>query len=283
MWLIGADEKAGTVPGAPPQELSAWWPKVVSQFETQAQAPVLTPLNVTVEGVTVVALVFTTDRPPYLVRNPANGQPGGGPVEFEVPWREGNATRTARRAELLTMLSELQPMPSVELLRADVNAVFDDAESREVIAPARWQVTADLYITPSGASSLVLPRHKGRMSLSAPRRGQPLEFPRPSFRAAGPFRPPNRPAPESNVRVTDSEVILSGPGMLQVFGIWNAELDIRFIGDDVVLALSLGVAGSNPYAVAAEARLHPAGLPDFGRKGKWEFDVRTATADEAGA
>jgi hypothetical protein len=43
------------------------------------------------------ALLFDTSRRPFVVKNPVYGNVNGGPVAFEVPWREG--TETAIGAE----------------------------------------------------------------------------------------------------------------------------------------------------------------------------------------
>jgi hypothetical protein len=46
--------------------------------------------------------LFEVTRRPYVVRNPQ----AGAAVSLEVPWREGNATRSARRSELLTVFHQ---------------------------------------------------------------------------------------------------------------------------------------------------------------------------------
>ncbi len=54
-------------------------------------------------SVIVVAMLFETDRAPFVVKNPAYGTVGGDPVSLEVPWREGATTRSARRRDLLRL------------------------------------------------------------------------------------------------------------------------------------------------------------------------------------
>ena len=94
------------------------------------QAPSVQDLAVTVGDAVVVALVFGTDRAPFVVKNPG---------EFEVPWREATGTRSARRAELLTLLSPLQKLPSVEALscRLVVNRAAHDGHLRQLVPTAR--------------------------------------------------------------------------------------------------------------------------------------------------
>src|SRR2546422_8731131 len=87
LWVIGADEKKGTVGGAKQEELTEWWPKVRSLFD--GIAPTLISLAVPAGGITVVGLLFETERLPFVVRNPE-----GGAITFEVPWRDGTAIRS---------------------------------------------------------------------------------------------------------------------------------------------------------------------------------------------
>src|SRR5438128_776611 len=71
LWLIGVDEKAGLVAGADPSNLANWFSAVTSQFDEIA--PGLQELAIPYRGVTVVALLFETDRPPFLTKNPTGG------------------------------------------------------------------------------------------------------------------------------------------------------------------------------------------------------------------
>src|SRR5262249_17835092 len=119
LWLIGVDKDRG-VTGADYNELANWYPPVQSQFD--ALAPRLVDVNVPWKGKTVVALLFETDRFPFVVKNPVNGQPGCGPVSLEVPWRENTATRSATRSDLIRLISPLRNSLDVEGLDAGLCA-----------------------------------------------------------------------------------------------------------------------------------------------------------------
>jgi predicted HTH transcriptional regulator len=103
LWLIGVDEKTG-VTGAPHEEMADWYAKLQTHFD--GLAPSVTPVNVPVEGGTVVALVFDTSRAPYVVKNPAFGKEKGEFIQWEVPWRGSTNTRSATRAELVTDVTQ---------------------------------------------------------------------------------------------------------------------------------------------------------------------------------
>jgi hypothetical protein len=160
LWLIGVDEKAGRVVGAPPSEFANWYPAVEKEFD--ALAPVCTLLNVPHPDGAVVALLVETDRFPYVVRNAVHGQPSGGPVSFEVPWRNGNRTDSAKRAELIKLLTPVAKLPEVELLAAGVWA-------KEIRPPepqhVSWRLDVYLFVTPRGDTPVVIPAHRCESSI----------------------------------------------------------------------------------------------------------------------
>jgi hypothetical protein len=111
LWLIGVDESNGVV-GANYQELSDWIIGVSAQFE--GLAPRFYDLNVpTNSGNVVVALVFETDRVPYVVKNPYYGKRKDDPIAFEVPWRDGARTQSSTRSDLMLILSDVRPLRSL--------------------------------------------------------------------------------------------------------------------------------------------------------------------------
>lgn len=108
---------------------------------------------------TVVALFFNTDRSPFVVKNPVFGQPSAGPVEREVPWREGTAVRTARREDLIRLLAPIRLLPDVELLSARLTCHYlAPKEGR----PTRygWELDTELYISSSRSGRMIIPYHK---------------------------------------------------------------------------------------------------------------------------
>jgi hypothetical protein len=114
LWLVGVDEQTGAVLGAQHQEFSNWMSGIRSQFDGSF-APRCHDLNVvTDQGLTVVALVFESDRSPYVVKNPHYQTPNRqDPIEREVPWRDATSVRTATRADLLLILSEKRSLQAL--------------------------------------------------------------------------------------------------------------------------------------------------------------------------
>jgi hypothetical protein len=87
IWVVGIDEKAKILTPLENQsvDVADWWAQVEAAFDG-AIAPDLMHLWVPVTGGRVLALHFTTDRAPYVVKSP-----GGGIMQ------EGYARRTCRQ------------------------------------------------------------------------------------------------------------------------------------------------------------------------------------------
>jgi hypothetical protein len=159
LWLIGVDEKNGVL-GAPINELATWFPKVESRFDSLA--PEHMDLNVPVDGRTVVALYFETERAPFVVKNAAFGQKGGGPVELEIPWRDGTSVRSARRSEMVRILSPLASSPEIEVLAAQLETMpqYGSGGQRTM-----WELVLVLYLTAQPNTRTIVPDHRYRVSM----------------------------------------------------------------------------------------------------------------------
>lgn len=68
LWLIGIDQKGQRVVGANNIELSNWYSSFKSKFDDSIAPVLITNLNIPVEGKTVVALLFETDRAPLSLK-----------------------------------------------------------------------------------------------------------------------------------------------------------------------------------------------------------------------
>jgi len=166
LWIIGVDEIRGVV-GVDNEELADWSARVSAEFDGLAPELVKN-LNVPVRERTIVALLFDTDRAPYLVKNPAYGQPKGGPVQLEVPWREGNSTGTATRSNLLRLLSPMQKNPSFEVLGAWLKVyseLVQDPLTGDLIHSKQrtnltWKLNMDFYVSPRTDDRVVIPFHR---------------------------------------------------------------------------------------------------------------------------
>lgn len=227
LWIVGLDEEQGVVE-ATNEELSDWMSQIATCFDSLSP-DLLTNINVPTGDGTVVSLVFATDRAPYVTRNPEYGSEGGGPVELEVPWREGNSTRSARRRDLIRILEPIRRLPELEVLHAHLE--FETAENPSGGKFVRGDCSVRLYVIPATEERVTFPRHRCSVELSMP--------PSDEGQDAGllGIRPPKKPKrqPEQTqllslskskrpemvvdshtVHSSSSEIILTGPGQINV-------------------------------------------------------------------
>jgi hypothetical protein len=171
LWLLGVDEERQLVPGVELVEMSVWLSSVRSHFE--GLMPSLTHLNIPTGEATVVALLFETDRAPFVVKNPHFGSRADDPIAFEVPWREGTETRSADRSELLRILSPVAELPQFEVLWGRTDGYLftpqNKSEDEEQESPhVRLSVDLDIYVVPIGERTVVIPDHKTTMLVQWP-------------------------------------------------------------------------------------------------------------------
>jgi hypothetical protein len=154
--LSGVDEKkagAGCVIGINQMELSNWYSKIESCFDELA--PRMIPLNITIDEKIVMALLFETDRSPFVVKNPSGKSP-----DREVPWRENTATRTAKRSDLLRLLSPLEKIPEIEIIDINLSATIEGKDTYGNHISDELSLNCDLYIYPKNQERVIIPFHK---------------------------------------------------------------------------------------------------------------------------
>ncbi len=224
LWLIGIDEKSGVF-GAPYEELAEWYPQVKSQFD--GLAPNLSHFNIPFKDKTVAALLFDTDRAPFLVKNPVYGKHNGGPVGLEVPWRENNSTRTATRSDLLRILTPLLSLPHFEILHGTLTASKVEKNNEVEFF---WSLRFDLYVETSTEEPVVIPFHRCKIGFEIPEKLQWTKFQDfsllPPQQSSGVFGAKERLL-SLTINATQDEIIIKGPGKI----ILNASLNSGFIDD----------------------------------------------------
>jgi hypothetical protein len=258
LWLIGVDQDAG-VTGVSDTETADWLARVRSEFEG-LMPRLADDLIIPADGKTVVALLFETDRLPFLVKNPAYGTSQGGPVQREVPWREGTAVRSATRDELLRLLSPLTKLPEVEVLGAALRLTDLHGLKPPVIG---WSLDLYLYITPEGDGRLVIPSHK--CELFALRECEMVRMA---------FGPVTFGCGSALNTVTRTEVILSSPGLVTLTATLQTPPPLSSIGGRVRITGHLQpikAHGSIPLEVELSPKHDPASVARWvwGRHEGW--------------
>lgn len=175
LWLLGVDENSKSIPGVSAIEFSNWYAGVKAQFDDLAPEPV--SLSISVDGSSVLAVYFETDRAPYVVKNPA-----GGSIQREVPWREATGVRSASRSQLLRILSPIQRLPAIECFSGLVELRrFQDQKGRRLMD---FIGMFALFLTQSSGQESVFPSHRAAVTLFPPG-VEPLELLTADFYSAG--------------------------------------------------------------------------------------------------
>lgn len=249
LWLIGIDEREGVV-GAKDEEISTWFSQVSCRFD--GTPPALSHVNIPTTNGTVVALLFETDRAPFVVKNPAGAQ-----VELEVPWREATSIRSARRSDLLRLLVPVQRLPDCDMMQAALTAT--DTTPGEVVD---WRLDVQLYVTPRTDESIVFPLHRCQVALSVPSWEIADLQMEAAFSASGASR---------TVAATNTEAIVEGPGSLGVAavvqtkgpsrqdvpGTATARMLLKPVGTDAAVRVEAALAYDRQtklYAIGASGR-----------------------------
>jgi hypothetical protein len=161
LWITGMSDSSGKFATPQPQvDPEKWWSQVESEFEGKV-APQPRILQVAIGQEIVTAILFETARPPYVVRNAAYGLPGAGPVRWEIPWREGTATKTAGRGEAIQILFPLTKLPRLDILEASFS-VRDTGISIGNEKQVGVTLRQVLYLTPVDEMPITIPRHRIR-------------------------------------------------------------------------------------------------------------------------
>src|SRR5262249_28018258 len=105
LWLIGLDGRRGII-GAANTDLTHLGASV--QSEINELPPRMYDLLIPADDKTIVALLFETDRAPFVVKA-RDGY-------LEVPWREGTRTNSARRSDLVRLLTPVLRLPQFEVM-----------------------------------------------------------------------------------------------------------------------------------------------------------------------
>jgi hypothetical protein len=154
IWLVGIDEKSHKVVGAPKVEFSSWYPRIRRLFDGPAPKLSMNE-NIHTDGQIVVAAVFETDEAPYVFTS--------GPDCRDIPWREGNRTRSAYRKELLRTLAGPSLLPAAEVTSAAFRTERDSSGQL-----SRIIFEALIYVKPRNDRTLVFPRHDCKAYVEIP-------------------------------------------------------------------------------------------------------------------
>jgi len=228
LWLIGVDECKGVI-GANYKDLSDWYQQVKVQFD--GVHPTLTDLNIPYNDKTVVALMFETDRAPFVVKNPSFGTRSH-TIGLELPWREGTSTRTATRSELLMLLSPLQTLPLFDIWegRLAVKKVADPADHFD------WNLTLKLYVVPQNSSRVIIPFYRCTGTFRIRKSTDRVRFHSIRFSCK---------QDEAMLKQTRSQLIAEGPGAVSLTAVGKTHMLCEELQEIAKISLKIYITESN--------------------------------------
>mgnify|MGYP001078326649 CR=1 FL=1 len=262
LWLIGLDEKDARVTGANYTEISNWKQSIEACFNELA--PTLTHLNVPYESKTVVALLWETDRRPFLVKNPE-----GGPISLEVPWRDAASTRTATRMDLLRLLYPVSKIPSFEIIKGYLKISTGEQDGMGGIF-CRGGFSLDVYIVPGNTERVVIPYHKCEAKVKFISSELSFNLGNIWFQSSYEYIPiPFSSKPSHTIICTGTEAVINGPGMATITTSnpsISSENKDQVHGDINVMITILPIGADTPINIIK--RMSPVETPE-GALGHW--------------
>lgn len=266
LWVIGLDENKGVV-GATKEELANWYPQI--ERECDGLAPHLAlDIVVPTDGKSVVALLFETDRAPYVVLNPDRGSGAAAKIHREVPWRSATGVRSAKRSDLIRLLSPLQKIPNIEVVDCSlyISELGPDTGGNSI--PSGFEM--DLYIVPKTPDLLVLPNHKCRGAFMIFESEYWKEFDGLFAEESMSGPRPGKCSPPANLVVSRQEATITGPCMIRIRGFFNENPDREDFSADGSVRVELGFSAADEPRIV-EVQLHYEGEPTSPYK-TWKFE-----------
>ena len=253
LWIIGVDQGNHKVVGVNQNELSSWYQQVVSQFDEIA--PSMKDLNVNYGDKTVVALLFETDRFPFIVKTKDGW--------LEVPWREGTSTRSAKRSELLKLLVPYVYLPSFEVLSGE--AIVKQSNDGEKY----WTVHLDLYIEPYNNTHSVIPFHRCKASIETQKSHTNVELGEIRFYPPVIFSE----SLSKTIESTQDELLAYGPGRLKFTGIaWLKNISDDVYEEDLQLNLHIQPVGTETPLLISIKMSKASIIEDRNALYKWTYE-----------
>lgn len=210
LWIFGVDERGCRIVSSQGHEPADWWAQARRHF-AGVEPELLDVLAVPIAKERVVALLFATDRAPYVVSTD-----GHGGVEREVPWRTANSTRSAHRSDLLRVLVGQAHVPQAEVLQASAQ-LMQWREEAPRVGPSpehllTLRVNMQLFI--SAAHPAHLPEHRQSLTVRTANLGTLALG---DFVARGPYGAPTKVS-ASGMRYGDplASIVVAGDSGLQV-------------------------------------------------------------------
>lgn len=232
-YVIGCDDH-GAIGALGDVDPADWWQAIEARFDEVAPELAL-HLRIQVDNDShVIALVFNSDRAPYVVT-----REGGGSPEREIPIRAATGTRSAHRREILQMLLPQVARPAISLVAGSFQAggtEYYGSDSKDVF---ELRFGAKLYFDLPRNERVFLPSHQSSATASS----GALTTPATPFY----FTQDNGSGLEPGVHYRNDGLELHGPGVAYLSASWKfprAEFDAWAARETVGVSIELPLSGS---------------------------------------
>ena len=253
VWIIGLDEKDGVI-GCKPENFANWWPQVQSLFEDKSPA-LLADVAVNAEQ-QIVAMAFSSEAAPFVIRNPNSGA-----IELETPWREGTRVRSARRQDLLRLFGRRLRSPHVDVVQCTFSPselprlVSDYSRVKHELNQWRLKMQVAVTIEPGGLCRYLL--HRSTVELPIVPQQHPPHKPELNVR-------PHKP--KSQVReFSETGVRLDGT-VVEISRATTLDIEVQYEFDGSVNQLESAGGQINLYPAADDPPLR---IPIPPCKSRW--------------
>lgn len=272
IYVIGIDEKDGSIHDTSDTDILDWWNQIVGQFD-QVPAEMVRHIDVPINATeSVVGIAFSSDRAPYLVKT------GSARPSLEIPMREGTGTRTARRDEVMRMLAPALRVPTVTVLESDFAASHHPAIVPDENSFNKYQReesvgvfgTTEFFVEHDGRDLVTLPAH----SMSGVMEIGDLSF----MASVTPnwFHSDNEVAKKEYIHRRREGVMIAGPGVVPLqIAVEGLELGHRKLleaTESVTVRLRLGILhASRPLIIEMKLDPNPRERRHIGDLNRWSF------------
>jgi len=232
-YVIGCDDQ-GTIAPLGDVDPADWWQAMEARFDEVAPELAL-HLRVQVDDDShVIALVFHSDRAPYVVTSEAGGSP-----EREIPIRASTRTRSAHRREILQMLLPQVARPTISVVTGSFGAGEVDSYGSDSEEFFELRFTSQLYFDLPRNERVFLPSHQSSVAASS----GPLTTRGTRFY----FDQDNRSGLERGVHYRNDGLELHGPGVAYLRASWKLpreEFDAWAPRETIGVSIELPLSGS---------------------------------------
>ena len=242
IYVIGVDDRTGEIHPLGNTDPATWWAQFEARFDEVAPE-LMRHITVSISAEErVVALLFRTDRAPYVVKGKGDG------AELEVPIRAGTRTRSAKRHELIRMLYPAASVPQLTILDGTLRLSPPQYYGGDSDEELMLSLTLEILFEHAGATPSFMPFHAAQAHVASGDYSQQGRI--------HSYAPPDS-SPASAIHVRRDGIRVAETGVAHLLADWTLpRSQIAALGgrSEWTASVDLGVSGS-PRSATASVKL----------------------------